>query len=54
MRILALPEVRAKMAELGIIPVGNTADQYDGVIRDEIAKWSKVIKEAKISVESLP
>lgn len=51
LRILQLPEAKARMAEFGVIPVGNSADQYDTIIRDEIAKWSRVIKEAKLALD---
>ena len=50
-KILGLPEVRARMNELGITVVGNSAEEYDAVIRSEIARWSKLIKEAGIKVE---
>lgn len=50
-RILALPEVRARLAELGITPVGNRPEEYDTIIRSEITRWSKVIKEAGITLD---
>ena len=51
LRILALPEAKARMAEFGVIPVANSPEQYDTIIRNEIAKWSKVIKDAKLTIE---
>ena len=38
----------------GSTPVGSTSEQFTAHIKSEIAKWRKLIKEAKISVESLP
>jgi tripartite-type tricarboxylate transporter receptor subunit TctC len=49
MKILQVPEVKARMAEFGIIPTGNTPEQFDALIRSEIEKWTKVVKEAKIT-----
>ena len=37
--------------ELGITVVGNSAEEYDAVIRSEIARWSKLIKEAGIKID---
>lgn len=45
------PELGERMAQLGMEPVGSTADEYDAVIRTEIDKWSKVVKAAGIKVE---
>jgi len=50
-RILAQPEVRARLAELGVTPVGNRPEEYDAIIRSEITRWSKVIKEAGITID---
>jgi tripartite-type tricarboxylate transporter receptor subunit TctC len=51
LRILDLPEAKARMAEFGIIPVGNSPEQFDALIQSEIAKWTRVIKDAKIQLE---
>jgi tripartite-type tricarboxylate transporter receptor subunit TctC len=50
-RILALPEMRARLAELGIVPVGNRPEEYDAFIRSEITRWSKVINDAGIKID---
>ncbi len=50
-KILALPDVRARLAELGITPIGNRPEEYDAIIRSEIVRWSKVIKEAGIMID---
>jgi tripartite-type tricarboxylate transporter receptor subunit TctC len=50
-KILGLPAVRARLAELGITPVGNSADEYDAIIRSEIARWSKLVKDAGITID---
>lgn len=48
MRIVNLPDVKDRFTGLGFETVGNTPDQFDAFIRSEIAKWGKVVREAKI------
>ena len=48
---LKSPEVRAKMAELSLEPVGNTPEEFDAFIKTEIEKWAKVVKAAGISAD---
>ncbi len=50
-RILAAPEVKAKLAPQGIELVTNSPADFARFIRDEHAKWGKVIKEANIRGE---
>ena len=45
-KVLALPEVREKIAADGAEPVGNTPTEFDAYIRSEAVKWAKVIKES--------
>jgi tripartite-type tricarboxylate transporter receptor subunit TctC len=47
-KVLALPDLRAKLAELGIEGIGNSPDEFAAVIKSEIPKWAKVIKESGI------
>ena len=43
-KILALPEVRNLFASQGIETLGGTPEHFASYIRDEIAKWAKVIR----------
>jgi len=43
-KALALPEMRAKFATQGAIPVGDTPEQFAAYIRSEIEKWTRVVK----------
>jgi len=43
-KVLALPEVRNLFASQGIETLGGTPDHFASYIRDEIAKWAKVIR----------
>jgi tripartite-type tricarboxylate transporter receptor subunit TctC len=47
-KALALPDVRAKLAALGMEGIGNSPDEFAAVIKSEIPKWAKVIKESGI------
>lgn len=44
LKALAAPDVRARFAEQSVEISGNQPEAFDKVIRDEIAKWSKVVK----------
>jgi tripartite-type tricarboxylate transporter receptor subunit TctC len=47
-RVLALPEVRKRLQELGLDIIGNSPAEFAAVIRSEIPEWAKVIKGAGI------
>lgn len=47
-RALALPDVKAKLLSLGFEPEGTSSAAFAAYIKDEIAKWKRVITEAKI------
>jgi tripartite-type tricarboxylate transporter receptor subunit TctC len=49
-RILALPDVKARLEGLGVQLVGNTPAEFTGLIRTETPAWGKVIKQAGIKV----
>ncbi len=50
-KILAQPDTRDKVVGLGFDIVASTPEQFAAQIRNEVAKWSKVVKEANIKVE---
>jgi tripartite-type tricarboxylate transporter receptor subunit TctC len=50
-RALNSPELRNRLMGLGAEPVGNTPEQYQAFVQNEIAKWDKVIKAAGIKGE---
>jgi tripartite-type tricarboxylate transporter receptor subunit TctC len=45
------PDVKEKFATLGFDPVANTPEEFAAQIKEEIAKWGKVIKAANITVD---
>jgi tripartite-type tricarboxylate transporter receptor subunit TctC len=49
MKVLAQPDVRASFTKLGLDQVGSTPGELATIIKSDIAKWTKVIKEAGIT-----
>jgi len=47
-KALALADLRAKLADLGLEVIGNSPDEFAAVIKSEIPKWAKVIRESRI------
>jgi tripartite-type tricarboxylate transporter receptor subunit TctC len=50
-RILKLPEIRERMFDLGLDPVGGSAESFGEFVKEDIARWAKVIKEANVKAE---
>lgn len=44
-------DLRERFATLGIDPVGNTPDQFAEQIKNDLARWGKVVEQAKIRVD---
>ena len=51
MRIVKLPDVREKLAAMGVEPVGDTSEQLSRTIRSEIARYGPVVRAANIRAE---
>jgi tripartite-type tricarboxylate transporter receptor subunit TctC len=45
-KALALPDIRARLTDLGMDVVGSTPEQLAAIMRAEIPKWRKVVKES--------
>ncbi len=45
------PAMKAQLEKLGYEPVGNTPEEYTVFLREEVARWGKVIKDAGIKLE---
>ena len=50
-QVLEVADVRARIAALGGETTGGTPTRFAGQIRDEAAKWKRVVREAKLSAE---
>jgi tripartite-type tricarboxylate transporter receptor subunit TctC len=45
------PEIRAVFAAEGSEPVGNSPEQFDGIIKSEVARWRQVVNAAGIKAD---
>ncbi len=43
-RILALPDIKAQYANLGLTARSNTPEQLNAYVHEEIARWAKIVK----------
>jgi tripartite-type tricarboxylate transporter receptor subunit TctC len=50
-KILKMPAVREQLAAQGAEPVGDSPEEFARFMRDEIAKWAKLIKISGAKVE---
>ena len=50
-KVLAMPDVRERLAGLGLEVVGSSPEQFDAFVRSEIAKWAKVVKDNNIKAD---
>jgi tripartite-type tricarboxylate transporter receptor subunit TctC len=47
-KILAAPDMRAKLADLGYEPIGGTPEEFGAYMTREEAKWGKVVKASNL------
>jgi tripartite-type tricarboxylate transporter receptor subunit TctC len=50
-KALALPDVHARLADLGMETIGDSPEEFAATIRSELPKWAKLIKDAGIKPE---
>jgi tripartite-type tricarboxylate transporter receptor subunit TctC len=50
--VLAMPDVQAQLETYGAEDGGGTAEKFAQFMRDEIAKWAKVVKDGNVKVDS--
>ena len=50
-RVLQLPDVRERLAAIDFEPVGNTPEQFGALIKEEVARWAKVVKASGAKVD---
>jgi tripartite-type tricarboxylate transporter receptor subunit TctC len=51
LKALAMPDVKDKLAKLGLEPNPGTPEALTGLIQSETAKWAKVVKESGAKIE---
>jgi tripartite-type tricarboxylate transporter receptor subunit TctC len=47
-RIAKMPDVQERLRATGVVPVGGTPAQFTRIASDDVAKWQKVVEEARI------
>jgi tripartite-type tricarboxylate transporter receptor subunit TctC len=50
-KALQQPELRKKLSEEGAAPAGGTPEQFAALIKDDIGRWGKVVKESGARVD---
>jgi tripartite-type tricarboxylate transporter receptor subunit TctC len=50
-KVLAEPDVKRRMLSMGAEPAGNSPEQFARFVRDEMDKWTKLMKERGITPE---
>ncbi|HET7595601.1 MAG TPA: tripartite tricarboxylate transporter substrate binding protein [Burkholderiales bacterium] len=50
-KVVAMPDVQARMASLGMEVAGSTPEELGALVKSDIAKWGKVIKEAGVRID---
>ena len=50
-KVIQSAEFRKRMDEIGAEPVGDSADQMARKIKDETAKFARLVKEAKVTID---
>ena len=50
-KTLADPKVRARYAQNGLEPVGNTPEQFAAVVLDDYEKYGRLVRELKIRID---
>ena len=50
-RALQLPDVRERLNNLGAEPNGDTGASFTRMVRDDVARWARIVKTAGVKVE---
>ncbi|CFP57241.1 Tripartite tricarboxylate transporter family receptor [Bordetella pertussis] len=49
--MLALPDVKQSIAKQGAEPAPSTPEELARLVEQETARWGKVIKDAKVTID---
>lgn len=51
-KVLAMPDVRKKLSDIGMEVIGNSPAEFAAAIKTETPQWEKVIKDAAIKASN--
>lgn len=51
-KIMRMPEIQARMTDLGLVSVGGTVQEFEALVKKDSTKWATVIRDNKITLES--
>ena len=46
-KVIRTPQVEADILAQGIEPIGNTPEEFDRIIRADVARWGKILRTTK-------
>ena len=49
LKVIALPDVRTRLIEAGSVIIGNSPEAADRFLREDLDKWGKVVRAAKVT-----
>ena len=50
-QVLAKPEVKEKFAGIGATATGGTSEEFAAYIKDDLSKWTRIVKDANVKVD---
>jgi tripartite-type tricarboxylate transporter receptor subunit TctC len=50
-KVVKMPDVRERLAAIGVDPVGSTSEEFRSIIVSDIKKWTEVAKTANIKAD---
>jgi len=50
-KVLQMPDVREKLINGGVTPMGGTPDEFATFVRTDYARWGKIVKDSGIKLE---
>jgi tripartite-type tricarboxylate transporter receptor subunit TctC len=50
-KVLQMPDVREKLINGGVTPMGGTPDEFAAFVRTDYARWGKIVKDSGVKLE---
>ena len=49
--LLQQPDVRDVLEKQGMVPAGGSPERFGNLVKEELARWDRVVKAAKIEAD---